>query len=129
VALPRIDVAIVAVIAAGMLWIEHGHRIVVATPAAVDAAQSAASLCPDTDDVPFSTDCIKFIDGGVLPDIHSRKNAAVSRPVAASDVHGHDGLHVPACPPSNENAPYSEACIKFISGWYWQADSAEDASD
>lgn len=65
-ALPRIDVAIVAVIAAGMLWIEHGHRIVVATPAAVDAAQSAASLCPDTDDVPFSTDCIKFIDGGVF---------------------------------------------------------------
>jgi hypothetical protein len=129
VALSRIDVAVVAVIAAGMLWIEHGHRIVVATPAVAEAAGPAASLCPDTDDVPFSADCIKFIDGGVLPDIHARKHVAVNDPAAASDVHVPVKLHVPACPPSNENAPYSAACIRFMSGWFWHADSAEDASD
>ncbi len=127
--LSRIGLAIVTVLAAGMLWIEHGHRIVVATPAAAKTAQPGASLCPDTDDVPYSVDCIRFIDGGVLPEIHPRKNVAVSEPVTASDAHGRVDLHASACPPSNENAPYSAACIRFISGWFWQADSAEDASN
>ena len=52
--LSRIGLAIVAVMAAGMLWIEHGHRIFIATPAAAETAQPAASLCPDTDDVPLA---------------------------------------------------------------------------
>ena len=128
-ALSRIDVAVVAVIAVGMLWIEHGHRIVVATPAVAEAARPAALLCPDTDDVPFSAACLKFIDGGVLPDIHAQKRVAVNDPAAASDVHRRVKLHAPACPPSNENAPYSTVCIRFMSGWFWHADSAEDASN
>jgi hypothetical protein len=67
----RTGLAIVAILSAGMLWIEHGHRIVVATPAFAEVVQPAKS--PDTDDVPFSADCIKFIDGDVSPDIYRRK--------------------------------------------------------
>jgi hypothetical protein len=25
-----------------------------------------------------------------------------------------------ACPPNNENVPYSATCIKFMSGWFWR---------
>src|SRR3984885_12133692 len=128
-ALSKIDVAIVAVIAVGLLWIERGHRIVIATPAAAEAAQPAASVCPDTDNVPFSADCIKYIDGGVPPDIHTSVKAPLSGPAAPDGAHDRADLDASACPSSNENAPYSAACIRFMSGWFWQADATEGAPD
>jgi hypothetical protein len=125
-ALSKLDVAIVAVIAVGMLWIEHGHRVVVATPAAAEAARLAATVCPDTDNVPFSADCIKYIDGDIPPDIHTMK-APLSAPTGPAVAHDRVELDAPACPTSNENAPYSAACIRFMSGWFWQADVTEGA--
>ncbi len=127
-ALSRIDLAIVAAVAVGMLWIEQEHRVFI-TPAGAESESPAASVCPDTDDVPFSAACIKFIDGGVLPDIHARQDGLVSRRAAISDSHGRPEAHGPACPPSNENGPYSAACIRFMSGWYWQADSIGGAPE
>jgi hypothetical protein len=126
-ALSKLDLAVVAVMAAGMLWIEHEHRIIIGTPAAVEIAPPGASVCPDTDDVPFSADCIAFIDGGVMPDIQSGARTAASAPVASLDGPERSALDAPACPSSNENAPYSAACIKFLSGWYWQANPIENA--
>jgi hypothetical protein len=125
--LSKLDLALVAVVAAGMLWIEHDHRIFIGTPAAAEVAPPAASVCPDTDDVPFSADCIKFIDGGVLPDIQVGLSAAGSAPAVSRDPQGRAELQAPACPPSNENAPYSADCIKFLSGWYWQAYPTKNA--
>jgi hypothetical protein len=118
----KLDVAVVAVLAVGMLWIEHEHRTVVATPAAAEVAPSAASVCPDTDDVPFSADCIALINGGALSEVSSRSNA---RPLAPAPDTQHAELRGPACPPSNENAPYSADCLKFLSGWYWQANPTQ----
>jgi hypothetical protein len=128
-ALSKLDVVIVAIIAAGVLRIEHGHRVVVATPAAAEAAQPAVSLCPDTDNVPFSVDCIKYIGGGVPPDIRTSMNAPSSGPAASVVAHDRVDLDASACPSSNENAPYSAACIRFISGWFWQADATEGEPD
>ena len=31
----------------------------------------------------------------------------------------------PACPANNENVPYSADCIRFMSGWFWQANATE----
>jgi hypothetical protein len=126
-ALSKLHLAIVAVTASGMLWIEHGNRIVIATPAAAEAVPAAASVCPDTDDVPFSADCLAFIDGGVLPDLHSRLRPAASTAAISPMARARAELHAPACPSSNENAPYSAECIEFLSGWYWQANPTENA--
>jgi hypothetical protein len=112
--LSKLDVAIVACLAGGMLWIEHGHRISVATPMAVETP--AASACPDNDSVPFSADCIAFIDGGVAPIARTRMSVVASAPTTSPD---------PPCPPNNENRPYSARCIKFLSGWYWQPKPAD----
>jgi hypothetical protein len=121
--LSKVHLTLVAIVAGGLLWIEHGNRISIGTPAAAEVAPSATSVCPDTDDVPFSAACIAFIDGGAMPDIHSRPLALAVSP----EVQGRAELHAPACPPSNENAPYSAKCIKFLSGWYWQADPITNA--
>jgi hypothetical protein len=43
-ALSKFDLAIVVFVAAGMLWIEHGHRTSIATPTAAEIP--AASACP-----------------------------------------------------------------------------------
>ena len=118
----KLNLAIVAVLATGLLWIEHQHRIFIGTPAAAEAAPPASSVCPATDDVPFSAACIKFIDGGTLPDL--RKHVGVVAPVP--DGHGLAEPQGPACPDSNENAPYSAKCIKFLSGWFWQANPTTD---
>jgi hypothetical protein len=125
--LSKLDLAFMAVVAVGLLWIEHEHRIIIATPAVAEVAPPAASVCPDTDDVPFSADCLAFISGGVLPDIHPRVTVASSAPAASPDARGRAESHAPACPPSNENAPYSAQCLRFLSGWYWQANPAERA--
>lgn len=117
--LSKLDLAIVVAVAAGLLWIEHDNRIFIGTPAAAESASPAASVCPNTDDVPFSAACIKLIDGGVLPAVHAPvqppSSAAVS-PDAQNDAESGG----PACPPNNENAPYTAQCIRFMSGWFWQ---------
>jgi hypothetical protein len=118
-ALSRIDLAVIAVVAGGLLWVEHAHRVVIATPAAAEVALPA--ICPDTDSVPFSADCLKFIEGGAMPELHVHWPAPVPEAQGQGDPHG------PACPASNENAPYSARCIKFLSGWYWHANVADDA--
>jgi hypothetical protein len=122
-AVSKFDLAVMVVMAALLLRIEHDHRIVIAAPTPAEAAPAPqpAAVCPATDDVPFSADCIKFIEGGALPDNHRRPSA----PPVSADAGA--ALPATACPPSNENAPYSANCIKFLSGWYWQADPAADA--
>jgi hypothetical protein len=123
-ALSKLDLAAVAALAVGLLWIEHEHRIIIATPAAAEAAPSTASVCPDTDDVPFSEDCIAFINGGALPDVQSNPN---TRTAAASPDAQRAESRGRACPSSNENAPYSADCLKFLSGRYWEASPTHDA--
>jgi hypothetical protein len=120
VAVSKLDVAAAVVMAAVLLRIEHDHRIVIGTSAA--AAPSAAAVCPASDDVPFSADCIKFIDGGSLPGRHRRLSVLAVSP----DAGVHADLYAPACPASNENAPYSASCIKFLSGPDWQANPTDD---
>jgi hypothetical protein len=114
--LSKFDLTIVVVVAVGMLWIEHGHRISIATPIAAETP--AASACPDNDSVPFSADCIAFIDGSVSPIARTRMSVVISAPTASPDA---------PCPPNNENSPYSARCIKFLSGRYWQPNPADRA--
>lgn len=121
----RLDLVVVAALAVGLLWIEHEHRIVVATSAAAaEAPPRATAVCPATDDVPFSADCIRFIDGGTLPDVHARTDVPAAAPL---DVRERADLQGPPCPPSNETAPYSARCIRYMSGWFWHADPAGSA--
>jgi hypothetical protein len=120
--LSKFDLAIVVVVAAGMFWIEHGHRISVVTATAAETP--AASACPDNDSVPFSADCIAFIDGGASAAVHAPTSAVASASVAPPTARRYAESQAPACPPSNENSPYSARCIKFLSGWYWQPNPA-----
>ena len=124
-ALSKFDLTIVVVVAAGMLWIEHGHRTSIATP--TTAETPAASACPDNDGVPFGADCIAFIDGGASPAARPPVNAMTSASAAPPLARRYAEAHAPACPPSNENGPYSARCIKFLSGWYWQPNPADHA--
>ncbi len=117
-AMSKLDVAVVIVAAAVLLRIEHDHRIFIGTPAA--AAAPASAVCPAKDDVPFSADCIKFIEGGASPIRQARLTAAAATPDAGVDP------QAPACPPNNENAPYTANCIKFLSGPDWQANPADE---
>ncbi len=95
-ALSKLDLALVAIEAAGLIWIEHNHRIVIGPLAAAEAAAPAASVCPKTDDVPYSAECIKFISGGAAPAI-----------LSAGALHGE-----PRCPSGNDGAPDGDNCIR-----------------
>lgn len=115
---------ILASIVVAVLWIEHGHRIDIGTPAGAAIVAPAAALCPDNDNVPYSTACIVFMEGRVASDRRWRQHAARGR----SDAPEPAELPGSACPHNNENIPYSAACIKFMSGWFWQANEAESAA-
>jgi len=101
-ALSKLDVALVAIVAAGLLWIEHNHRVVIGSLAAAESPAPAASVCPKTDDVPYSAACIKFIGGGVV------------RTMLSANAVG-DG---PRCPPGGEGAPDGDSCIGDLSAGY-----------
>ena len=59
----KLELALVAVIAAGLLAIECEHRIVIGMPAAAEAGPPVASVCPSTDNVPIGAACMSFIGG------------------------------------------------------------------
>jgi hypothetical protein len=118
----KLDVAVIAAsIMGAVLWIEHGHRIEIETSTGAAFAAPVAAVCPDNDNVPYSTDCIVFMQGSVAAGRHWRVHAPERTPDAAGAVE----LAAPACPANNENVPYSANCIRFMSGWFWQANAAE----
>jgi hypothetical protein len=96
-ALSKLDLALVAIAAVGLIWIEHNHRVVIGSLSTAEAPgpAPAGSLCPDTDDAPMSAACIKFIGAGALPVVRPQPPAA---PAMLS-------LPAPPCPPGNESAP------------------------
>jgi len=112
--------AIAALIAAAVLWIEHGNRIDSDTPVGAANAAAAGTVCPDSENVPYSADCIAFMQGDVASEVwvslrEPAKHLPVTpmHPVASADTSG-------APCPSNENVSYSAPCIRFLSGWFWQ---------
>src|SRR5271157_2305051 len=107
-----------------MLWVEHEHRISIGTAAAAAVAPPAASVCSETDDVPFSADCIAFIDGSVSADVRLAVSAVGHAVAPSPAAQRPEGSRVPACPVSNENGPYSANCITFLSGWYWHPEDS-----
>jgi hypothetical protein len=121
--LSKLDLAVMALIAGVLLWIEHENRIVIATPAAAEAAPPGASVCPESDSVPFSPDCLAFIEGRTAFAVRAlpiKATASDDAPAESAGAHQHRELNTAApCPPSNENAPYSARCMSFLSGWYW----------
>ena len=122
--LSKLELALVAVIAAGLFAVEREHRGVIGTPVATEIAPPADSVCPSTDDVPMSAACMQFIGSGTSPDSQSRPSPTADPPLASPDMDRRPDLSGgPACPPSNEYAPYSARCLRFLSGWFWRANS------
>jgi hypothetical protein len=73
----KLDLAVIAAAAGVLLWIEHGHRIVIEPSAQIEAASSAsASACADTDNVPYSASCLAFLGSGYATRMSWRANAA-----------------------------------------------------
>ena len=121
----KLDRAVIVVsIATAVLWIEHGRRIDIGTPADSAVVAPIAAHCPDNDNVPYSTACIVFMEGRVASDRDRWRHAAQLKPDAPDPA----AMPGPACPPNNENIPYGAACIRFMSGWFWQANVAENAA-
>ena len=118
-ALSKLDLAFVVLIAAGLVAIEREHRIVVGPPAAAEGRPPAASVCPSTDDVPIGAACMSFIGGGTA--LHMRSPDAAPTPSGRSEQK--IDLSAPPCPASNETAPYSARCLRFLSGWFWRVNS------
>jgi len=97
----KFDVAVILIaIAAGMFWIEQGHRVIIDAPVA-EAAPVAAAACPDNDNVPYSAACLEYLN--VSPDMGPRPQVVAS--VAA-----------PAPCPDSDRVPYSPSCIAFLKG-------------
>ncbi len=59
----RFNVLLLAAIAGGVLWIEHAHRITIEASAPARLAGRDAAICPENESVPFSADCLAFIQG------------------------------------------------------------------
>jgi len=95
-ALSKLDLMLVAIAAASLIWIEHNHRVVIGPVAAAEAQPPAASICPKTDDAPYSAECIKFISGGTAPAMRAAGRVRTET----------------RCPPGNDGAPDGDSCIR-----------------
>jgi hypothetical protein len=73
----KLNLVILVALAGGMLWIEHAHRITIEASAPAEVAGREAASCPENESVPFSADCMTFIQGGAESDVR--------RPAIAAD--------------------------------------------
>ncbi len=65
----KFNVLLLAAVAGGVLWIEHANRIKIEASAPAEVAGREAAPCPANESVPFSADCMAYIQGGgVQPD-------------------------------------------------------------
>jgi hypothetical protein len=114
--LSKLDLAIVVTLAAGCaFWIERGQRVVIDAPTQSElaaAAPVAAAACPDSDSMPYSMDCIRFMSGtswhstvGAAADSQPARPAQANSPAAASSP----------CP-ERDDIPYSDACLAYLQG-------------
>jgi hypothetical protein len=111
---------IAALAAAAVLWIEHGNRIDSEAPLGAAKAAPAGTVCPDSENVPYSADCIAFMQGDVAPGVRVSLQEP-ARNLASLPTQALPSADLSGAPcPSNENVPYSANCIRFLSGWFWQ---------
>jgi hypothetical protein len=122
----KVDLAAVAVVLVGVLWFEHGHRVVIEPPTSTELArrEAAAAACPASDSMPYGTDCLAYLKGGAGSGLR-RLNAAESKPAVLAYAPGRAELAATPCPDS-DNVPYSKSCVTFLSGWLWRVNAAED---
>jgi hypothetical protein len=113
----KLDLAVVASVAAAALWFEHGHRVVIepATPAEL-ASHASVTACPETENMPYSARCLAFLKGSAETDTAWRITTAP--PVRRKPL---EPRATAAACPDTENMPYSANCLEFMSGWLWRA--------
>lgn len=112
----KLDFALVVALAAALLGFEHQHRIVIGSLAAAPNPASAASVCPDTDDAPFSAECLKFISGGALPDRHPGLDMAATVQMSSPGKEKKAQSRAPDCPQSDDDPPSRASCPRLFSG-------------
>jgi hypothetical protein len=84
----RLELAVILTAAAGwLLWIEHGHRIVIEPPAQIEPASSApGAACPDNDNVPYSASCLRFLGSGYASTMRWRANTPEDTAAASAST-------------------------------------------
>src|SRR5436853_6307391 len=108
----KLDLAVIAAAAAGaILWVEHGHHVLVETPTLRELAMhEAAAACPDHDDKPYTVNCLTFLQGPTATAARWRSNALEAMAAPIDPV-------PPAAPtscPESDNVPYSAGCLAFL---------------
>jgi hypothetical protein len=71
----KLNLVVVAVAVGGVLWIEHAQRVRIEISTPAEIAGRNAAICPENESVPFSADCMMFIQSGVGSDVHLRPSA------------------------------------------------------
>jgi hypothetical protein len=125
----KLDLAIVVAVACGVLSVEYGNNIVMDVPADTDrSALAAAAECPDNDSMPYPPSCLIFMQGKPASDVGRRPAAEKSMVAHLAAVKQELSLSPgPECP-ANDTMPYGTRCIAFLTGWFWQPNSAGSAA-
>jgi hypothetical protein len=82
----KLNLVIVAAAAGGLLWIEHAQRIRIELPAPAEIAARDAAICPENESVPFSADCMTFIQGAAGPATRPRVGAVDGAPADSPEL-------------------------------------------
>jgi hypothetical protein len=59
--LSKFDLVAVAVVTGAILLLEHGNRVIIEAPRPTQVSAQAAPTCPANESVPFSAECMAFI--------------------------------------------------------------------
>ena len=82
----KLNLVVVAAAAGGLLWIEHAQRIRIELPAPAEIAARDAAICPENESVPFSADCMTFIQGAAGPATRPRVGAVDGAPADSPEL-------------------------------------------
>jgi hypothetical protein len=85
----KLNLVIIASIAGAALWIEHGNHINIQPAAPATSEGQPMGACPQNESVPFSAECMAFIQGGLdagtRPQLNAADSALADSPELPSD--------------------------------------------
>ena len=125
----KLDLAAIVAAACGMLSIEHGNHIFTDVPVRTErSAPEAAADCSDNDNMPYTANCLIFLEGKLASEVPRPRAAERGALAQSAAVKQDEWISTGVDCPANDTVPYSASCIAFLTGRLWQPNTSESAA-
>ena len=102
----KLDLAAIVAAACGMLSIEHGNHIFTDVPVRTErSALEAAADCSDNDNMPYTANCLIFLEGKLASEVRPSRAAERGALAQSAAVKQDEWISTGVDCPANDTVP------------------------